>query len=86
MISIEMNSFMGWFEAKMDNKYAMKMESLKRSLIFFYNLANQVISLYNNIREKMEKYNDKEEYNDIMALLNRSLIIITKIMMIFDFP
>ena len=27
----------------------------------------------------MEKYNDKEEYNDIMILLNRSLIIITKI-------
>ena len=63
----------------MDIKYAMKMESLKRSLIFFYNLADQVISLYNMIRLKMEKYNDKEEYNDIIAILNRSLIIIAKI-------
>lgn len=63
----------------MDEKYAMKMESLKRSLIFFYNLADQVISLYNIIRLKMEKYNDKEEYNDITTLLNRSLIIIAKI-------
>ena len=43
----------------MDNKYSMKMESLKRSLIFFYNLADQVISLYNSIRIKMDKYNDK---------------------------
>lgn len=70
---------MEWFQNKMDLKYAMKMQSLKRSLIFFYNLADQVISLYNLIRVKMEKYNDKEEYNDITAILNRSLIIIAKI-------
>lgn len=63
----------------MDNKYAMKMESLKRSLIFFYNLADQVISLYHLMRQKLEKYSDKEEYKDILALLNRSLIIIAKI-------
>jgi len=63
----------------MDCKYAMRMESLKRSLTFFYNLADQVISLYNAIRIKMDKYNDKEEYNDIMMLLNRSLVIIAKI-------
>jgi hypothetical protein len=43
----------------MDRKYAMKMEELKRSLIFFYNLADQVSSLYNGIRINMEKYNDK---------------------------
>lgn len=63
----------------MDCKYAMKMESLKRSLTFFYNLADQVISLYNMIRIKMDKYSDKEEYNDIIMLLNRSLVIIAKI-------
>ena len=63
----------------MDTKYAMKMESLKRSLIFFYNLADQVVSLYQAIRTKMEKYNDKEEYRDIITLLNRSLVIIAKI-------
>ena len=76
---MRMGEFMEWFESKMDCKYAMKMESLKRSLTFFYNLADQVISLYNAIRIKMDKYNDKEEYNDIMMLLNRSLVIIAKI-------
>lgn len=63
----------------MDAKYAMKMESLKRSLIFFYNLADQVVSLYHTMRQKVEKYNDKEEYKEIVGLLNRSLIIIAKI-------
>lgn len=55
------------------------MESLKRSLIFFYNLADQVISLYHNMRQKIEKYNDKEEYKDIIGVLSRSLIIVAKI-------
>ena len=63
----------------MDSKYASKMESLKMSLYFFYNLADQVSSLYHIMRQKMEKYSDKEEYKDIVGLLNRSLIIITKI-------
>lgn len=55
-----MQDFVEWFEFKMDRKYAMKMESLKRSLIFFYNLSDQVISLYQTIRLKMEKYTEKE--------------------------
>ena len=71
---------MEWFERKMDCKYAMKMESLKRSLIFFYNLAEQVMGLYNSVRVKMEKYSEKEDYNDILMLLNRSLVIIARIM------
>lgn len=79
MLNIGMEEFITWFQTKMDAKYAMKMESLKRSLIFFYNLADQVISLYHSMRLKMEKYSDKEEYKDILGLLNRSLIIIAKI-------
>lgn len=63
----------------MDGKYAMKMESLKRSVMFFYNLAEQVVSLYQLMRLKLEKYSDREEYRDILALLNRSLAIIAKI-------
>jgi hypothetical protein len=59
MLSIAMEEFVTWFETKMDAKYAMKMESLKRSLIFFYNLADQVVSLYHAMRVKMEKYSDK---------------------------
>lgn len=59
MISIRMHEFLGWFEHKMEAKYAMKMESLKRSLIFFYNLADQVVSLYQAIRLKIEKYTEK---------------------------
>ena len=55
------------------------MESLKPSLYFFYNLADQVISLYHILMQKVEKYNDKEEYKDIVGLLNRSLVIIAKI-------
>ena len=57
----------------------MKMESLRRYLIYFYNLADQVILLYHTIRQKIEKYSDKEEYKDITGLLNRSLLIIAKI-------
>jgi hypothetical protein len=60
MINLPMPEFVEWFELKMDRKYAMKMESLKRSLIFFYNLADQVISLYQAVRVKMEKYTEKE--------------------------
>jgi hypothetical protein len=60
MLNIGMEEFITWFETKMDAKYAMRMESLKRSLIFFYNLADQVVSLYHSMRLKMEKYNDKE--------------------------
>lgn len=60
MINLPMLEFVEWFELKMDRKYAMKMESLKRSLIFFYNLADQVISLYQAVRVKMEKYTEKE--------------------------
>lgn len=55
-----MHGFLGWFEHKMEAKYSMKMESLKRSLIFFYNLADQVVSLYQAIRLKIEKYTEKE--------------------------
>lgn len=79
MINISMQQFVGWFQTKMDSKNASKMESLKMSLYFFYNLADQVSSLYHIMRQKMEKYSDKEEYKDIVGLLNRSLIIITKI-------
>lgn len=59
MINIRVQEFMGWFDEKMDCKYAMRVESLKRSLIFFYNLADQVLGLYHMMRQKMEKYNDK---------------------------
>jgi hypothetical protein len=79
MLSLRMEEFITWFETKMDGKYAMKMESLKRSLMFFYNLADQVVFLYHAMRQKVEKYSDKEEYKDIVGLLNRSLIIIAKI-------
>lgn len=38
-----------------------------------------MVSLYHSIRVKIEKYNDKEEYKDILGVLNRSLIIISRI-------
>jgi hypothetical protein len=63
----------------MDTKYASKIDGLKRSFIIFYNLADQVMMLYDVMREKMEKYSEKEEYKDIIFLLNKSLIIVSKI-------
>ncbi len=74
-----MHEFVKWFERKLNDKYAMKMEFLKRSLIVFYNLTDQVISLYQAVRIKMEKYTEKEEYNDIITLLNRSLQLLAKL-------
>lgn len=53
ILQIELDDFLPWFEARLDEKHGTAIEPLKNQFLSFICLVNQIIHLFVEIREKV---------------------------------